>query len=55
MATSKEKLAEIKAKKDQELAEKAETIAMQKLYASKHVFDNSKNKTMNADERPAKA
>jgi hypothetical protein len=45
MATSKEKLAELKAKKEKEFEEKAETLAIQKLYANKNVFDNSKNKT----------
>ena len=45
MATSKEKLAELKAKKEKEFEDKAETLAIQKLYANKNVFDNSKNKT----------
>ena len=47
MATSKEKLEEIKAKKAQLSAAKSETLAMQKLYANKYVFDNSKNKSYN--------
>lgn len=51
MATSKEKLAELKAKKEAQLAEKAETIAIKKLYADKYVFDNSKNKTANEKNR----
>lgn len=51
MATSAEKIAEMKAKKEQEKIEKAETVAIQKLYAQKYQFDNSKNKTANADKR----
>jgi hypothetical protein len=49
MATSKEKLAEIKAKKEAALVAKAETLAMKKLYAEKYVFDNSKNKSAKDD------
>lgn len=51
MATSKEKLAELKAKKEKMMEEKAETLAAKKLYAEKYVFDNSKNKTSNVKNR----
>ena len=51
MATSQEKLAELKAKKERELIERAETTAIKKLYANKYVFDNSKNKTTNEKQR----
>jgi hypothetical protein len=49
MATSAEKMAEIKAKKQKEKEEKAETIAMKKLYENKAPFDNSKNKKTNKE------
>lgn len=51
MATSKEKLAELKAKKAKEQEEKIETLAIKKLYANKFVFDNSKNKSSNSDRK----
>lgn len=47
MATSAEKLKELKAKKDAEKLAKAETQAVQELYSKKHDFDNSKNKSSN--------
>lgn len=47
MATSAEKLKELKAKKDAEKLAKAETQAVQELYNKKHDFDNSKNKSSN--------
>lgn len=45
--TSKDKLKELQQAKEQRLQEKAETLAIKKLYESKFVFDNSKNKTTN--------
>lgn len=45
MATSAEKLKELKAKKDAEKLAKAETKAVQTLYNKKKDFDNSKNKS----------
>lgn len=45
MATSADKLAELKAKREQEKLEKAETVAIEQLYNKKREFDNSKNKT----------
>lgn len=47
MATSLEKIKELEAKKKAEIENKAETIAMQKLYKDKAPVDNSKNKTTN--------
>lgn len=45
MATSADKLAELKAKREQEKLERAETAAIEQLYNKKKEFDNSKNKT----------
>lgn len=45
MATSAEKLKELKAKKEAEKIAKAETSAIQNLYNKKKDFDNSNNKT----------
>lgn len=45
MATSAEKLKELKAKRETEKLAKAETLAIQSLYNKKHDFDNSHNKS----------
>lgn len=45
MATSAEKIAELKAKKAQRALEESETKAMQKLYAHKVQIDNSTNRS----------
>lgn len=47
MATSAEKLAELKAKKEEEKKLQAETEAIKQLYSKKSEFDNSKNKKSN--------
>lgn len=45
MATSPDKIAEIKAKKAAEEQAKAESNVISKLYANKKQIDNSRNKT----------